>query len=482
MARTPEIPPPPGPSPFARGPTGMSGAVTVVLGLMLLGLLFAASLAMPGLDRAVAFDRAPESVTRIYERQLEMAAALRELPPWESAALGPFLPAETRSRDEAIAAFRAVVEAGQVARDDEDGARESEDAAAKAARAQRLDGLRARRAALLAEHGRLEEAQADLDELQRHGHADFVVAVRALYGGKPNPDHLALLGDGWIGRVALAQARREAPPLPGAEAHRALKWAHALTTFVAAGLVVLLAWLARNRPDVAASSILVPSVWSPQTGFGALVRAASIAIVVLVAFPLLAGATGSDVPLVCQTAVASIPRFLLAQKHLARPHRMELLDLVGFPATRSVVLLSALALLAVDRIGGEALATAARAAGAAEPWTQQYPVFHLWSSDAVFVFGKVDVLVFGVLARELAFRGILFPSLRHVHGPLHAALLTGMLSSAVHMASFPAMLALAWSGFVAAIAVERTRSLLPVLIAAGIGGLIDAGLFAALYR
>lgn len=473
MARTPESTPPPGPSPFARGPTGLSGAVTVVLGLVLLGLLFAASLAMPALERAASFDEAPDSVARIYERQLESAAALRELPPWESALLGPFLPGEARSRDEAVVSFRTVVEAGQAER-------EGEDAAARAAREARLDPLRARRAALLAEHGRLHEAQADLDELQRNGHADFVAAVRALYGGRANPAHLALLGDGWIGRVATAHARNAAQPRP--DAHTALKWARALAALVAVGLVVLLAWLARDRPDVAASSILVPSVWSPPTAFGVLVRAAAIAIVVLVAFAWLAGATGSDVPLVCQTLVASIPLFVLAHRHLARPHRMELLDLAGFPATRSVVLLAGVALFAVDRIGGEALATAARNAGAAEPWTQTYPVFHLWSSDAVFALGMVDALVFGVLAREFAFRGILFPSLRHVHGPIHAALLTGMLSSAVHMASFPAMLALAWSGFTAAIAVERTRSLLPVLLAAGIGGVLDAGMFAALYR
>ena len=80
MSTKPESAPPPGPSPFARGPTGLSGGVTLVLGLALLGLLFAASRAMPAVDRAAAFQHAPESVARVFERRLELAAALEDLP------------------------------------------------------------------------------------------------------------------------------------------------------------------------------------------------------------------------------------------------------------------------------------------------------------------------------------------------------------------------------------------------------------------
>jgi membrane protease YdiL (CAAX protease family) len=136
----------------------------------------------------------------------------------------------------------------------------------------------------------------------------------------------------------------------------------------------------------------------------------------------------------------------------------------------------------VVQVGGRALATATTAMGAAEPWTFRVSPSTIWDSDAAFVFETVIRLVLGVLAIEIAFRGVLFTSLRHVHGPIHSAVLTGMLFSAVHFASLPMMLALAWSGFAAALAVERTRSLLPAIACAAFSGLFETGLDGALYR
>lgn len=453
----------------------MSGGVTVVLGLTLLGLLFAASLAMPAIGRAMAFERAPESVARVFERRLELAAAMMDLPAWESAALAPFVPVDVHTADEAILAFRAVIEQGHLHRDD---ATVEE----KAARELELDGLRARRAALLAARGRLEEAQGDLDELARNGHASFVAAARALSSGRAQASDLALAGDGWIGRVATATARREPAPEPGTAVLRALQWARALAGLVAVGVLILLGWLARNRPDVVAASVAIPSPWTPQTGFGVLVRAAFLAVLVLAGFEGLSAATHTESPFALQALFASLPLLYLTHKHLARPHRLALLDLVGFPATGSTVLLSTLALFALVQIGGSALATMSTGLGAAEPWTFQVDEFLLWSSDTAFLFGALDGFVFGAFAAELAFRGILFPSLRHVHGPIHAAVLTGMLYSAVHLASLPTMLALAWAGFVFAASVQRTRSLVPAILCAALAGLLETGLAGALYR
>lgn len=475
MPRTPETAPPPGPSPFARGPTGMSGGVTVVLGLSLLGLLFAASLALPAIDRALAFERAPESVARVFERRLELAAAMEELPAWESAVLAPFVPVSVHTPEEALMAFRAVVDLGQRGNDE---ATPEE----KSARELELDGLRARRAALLAGRGRLEEAQGDLDELGRNGHATFVTAIRALSSGRANPADLALAGDGWIGKIASARARKEAPPTPGDSARKALTWARGLAGVVGLGALVLLGWLARNRPEVVAGSIAIPSPWTPQTGFGVLVRAAFLAVLILAGFQALREASQTDIPVLFQAAAASVPLLYLARKHLARPNRLELLELIGLPAAGSTVLIATIALFALDQIGGRALATAATGMGATEPWTFQVDEFLLWSGDAAFAFSAFDSLAFGVLAQELAFRGILFPSLRHVHGPIHAAVLAGLLFSAVHLASLPTMLALAWSGFIFAASVERTRSLLPAILCAVLGGLFETGLLGALYR
>lgn len=474
MAKKLDSAPPPGPSPFARGPTGLSGGVTMVLGVTLLGLLFWLSLALPQMERAVSFERAPESVARVFERRLELAAAMDELPAWESAVLAPFVPVSIHTADEAIQAFRVVVEVGH-------SFREEDSPEAKAERELRLDGVRARRAVLLAESGRIAEAQGDLDELGRNGHVSFVAAVRALPSGNANADDLALAGDGWIGKVASARVRGEPRPEPGDGVRRALTWARGLAGMVAFGVLVLLAWLGRNRPDVVAGSIAIPSPWTPQTGFGVLVRATFLGLLIVFGFEILRETAQTDVPLIFQAATASVPLLWLSRKHLARPHRLELGDVIGFPAAGSTIVLATLALFAIDRIGGRALATAATAMGAADPWTFQADAFVLWTDDAAFAFSAVNQVAL-VLALELAFRGILYPSLRHVHGPLHAALLAGLLSSAVQLSSLPTMLALAWSGFVFALAVDRTRSLLPAIVCAGVGSLFQTAITGALYR
>ncbi len=463
------------PSPFGRGPTGMSGAVTLGLGLLFLVLLFAVSFGLPLMGRSVAFERGPEAVARVYERRLELTAALIELPAWEHSVLAPFVPAGPQTTDEALQAFLTVIENGRVGFD-------TEDTVAIEQRDRELDGLRARRAVLLAGLGRLGEAQGDLDQLDRNGHGAFVTAAKALVNGRAAVLDLGLAGEGWIGRTARARAEGNPLPAPGPTALKTLKWARGLAAGVGLGALILVAWLARNRPDLDVGVIAIPSPWSPQTAFGVLVRAAFLGFLILAVFAVLRETTSAPVPLFFEALAASAPLYYLVRRHLARPNRLELIDIVGFPATRSVVILTTAGLFALDQLGGRALANAAIAMGATEPWTFQVDAQSLWSGDFAFAVSAVDAIVFGVLAREIVFRGVLFPSLRHIHGPVHAAVLSGLLFSAVHMATFPMMLSLAWTGFVCALAVERTRSLLPAILAAMASAVFELGMFSALYR
>lgn len=453
----------------------MSGAVTLGLALALLAYLFAQSLFHPAVGRAMAFERAPEAVARVYERRLELTAALSELPAWEHAVLAPFVPAGPHTTDEALQSFLAVIENGRVGFD-------AGDTAALERRDRELDGLRARRAVMLASLGRIGEAQGDLDQLTKNGHATFVAAVRAFVSGRAKAEDLRLAGDGWIGRAVRARADAQPAPTPGTSAWNTLKWARGLAAAVGLGALILVAWLARNRPDLDVGVIAIPSPWTPQTGFGVLVRAAFFGLLILIAFELVRETTNVPTPLFLETLAASVPLFLLVRRHLARPNRLEVLDVVGFPATRSVVVLATAGLFALDQLGGRALANAALSMGAVEPWTFQVDADSLWSSDLAFVLSAVDAVLFGVLAREIAFRGVLFPSLRHIHGPLHAAVLSGMLFSAMQLASFPTMLSLAWTGFVCALAVERTRSLMPAILCVMLSRVFEFGLFSALYR
>ncbi len=472
MPSGPKNTPPTPPSPFGRGPTGLSGVVTLVLGLALLGLLFAASLAMPMLSQMVGFERAPQQVARVYERRLDLAAALEKLPAWEKAALAPFLPVGGHVVEEALQGFETVIRLGGYVREGE-----SRDEAA-------LDGLRARRAVLLAELGRLEEAQGDFDALAARGHTEFLDAVRGLAAGRGDPAALALAGDGWIGRVAQARAARAPAPEPSSAAARTLQWARVRLGLVAVGAAILLAWLARNRPEGATASIAIPPPWSPQVGFGVLVRAGFAAFAIYIALELLGAQLDTTLPLAFGALCASVPLFWLVRKHLVRPSGLSFADILGLRpgAPISSWLLTSLALFALDQIGSNALATAARATGAVEPWSVSVDALVMWGSGAVLALSVADSVLFGVLAQELAFRGVLFPSLRGVHGPFHAALLSGLLFAAVQFVSLPAMLALGWSGLVYALSVERTRSLVPALVASALGTAFALAFDVALYR
>jgi len=446
--------------------------VTLVLGLALLGLLFAASLAMPVLNQAVGFERAPEQVARIYERRLDLVAALEKLPPWERAALAPFLPVGGHVVEEALQAFETVVRVGGFVAEGE-----TRDEAA-------LDGLRARRAVMLAELGRLEEAQGDVDALAARGHTQFVEAVRGLAAGRADPAALALAGDGWIGRGAQARASRAPEPEPSSAAARTLQWARVRLGVVAIGAAILLAWLARNRPEGATASIAIPPPWSPQVGFGVLVRAGFAAFAIYLVLEVLGTYFDTVLPLAFGALCASLPLFWLVRKHLVSPSGLSFADILGLKPRGPIAswIVTSMALFALDQIGSNALATAARATGAVEPWSVSVDGLVMWGSTAVLALSIADSVLFGVLAQELAFRGVLFPSLRGVHGPFHAALLSGLLFAAVQFVSLPAMLALGWSGLVYALSVERTRSIVPALVAHALGAAFALALDVALYR
>jgi membrane protease YdiL (CAAX protease family) len=263
---------------------------------------------------------------------------------------------------------------------------------------------------------------------------------------------------------------------------RALDVARATAAFVAAGLAILLAWLARGRPDAALASLAVPSPWPPQAGFGVLVRAAFLGLAVLIGLDFVQRGLEADWIAGLKVPLAALPGFLLVRRHLLAPQRAGFADALGLPASVPSTVLAALALYGLEQVGGRALATAATGLGASDPWFFQVDAFGLFAPDSALLVVVLASLTVGVVAQELLVRGVLYPSLRHVHGPVHAAALSGLLYAAVQIASFPQMLALAWTGFVYALSVETTRSLAPVMLCAALGFALDSATFALVYR
>jgi CAAX protease family protein len=76
--------------------------------------------------------------------------------------------------------------------------------------------------------------------------------------------------------------------------------------------------------------------------------------------------------------------------------------------------------------------------------------------------GSVSVLI-GPVVEEVAFRGILYGSLRNRLSPLPAAVLSSVAFAATHPYGLLALVSLVWTGFVLCLVYERSRSLVPVI-------------------
>jgi len=93
--------------------------------------------------------------------------------------------------------------------------------------------------------------------------------------------------------------------------------------------------------------------------------------------------------------------------------------------------------------------------------------------DADLVFGSLfqvaargsGSMVIGPVVEEVAFRGILYGSLRNRLSPLLAALLSSLGFAATHPYGLASLAGVAWTGFVLCLVYERSRSLVPAIAA-----------------
>ena len=105
-----------------------------------------------------------------------------------------------------------------------------------------------------------------------------------------------------------------------------------------------------------------------------------------------------------------------------------------------------------------------------------------WGDRGEALFSAADYILWAPAMEELAFRGLLYYSLRHRLGPLTAAIVTAGFFAGLHFYALPGFLMTLWSGLVWALAFERLRSLLPGIGAHAVyNGLFVAGLV-LLYR
>jgi CAAX amino terminal protease family. len=149
-------------------------------------------------------------------------------------------------------------------------------------------------------------------------------------------------------------------------------------------------------------------------------------------------------------------------------------DTFGFDlAPRAIGPMLAFALILVG-VGGAAesgIGSIVSALGIESHWADGLPEELLWDPPWLIVVGVLDTVVWTPLVEELTFRGLLYGTLRTVTGGPLAAVASGCLFAAAHGYGLAGFASVFVSGILWALAYEKSRSLLPGIIAHAVNNL-----------
>ncbi|HWC02101.1 MAG TPA: CPBP family intramembrane glutamic endopeptidase [Methylomirabilota bacterium] len=442
--------------PPARLNRGVTAAALAVLGV-LASLVFWPSTGLDTLDQ-------PElSLERVVTRDMDFRAAAALTPSWEAPLYALALSSDAEARATAIGWYEELVQVE----------------GSPLAELYRL--------ILLAEDGRADALQEALaawtpgDEWAGR----LATWARAAYGAEPPADGLrsALaavrreLPAGWFAdRLAARLASRLGDDAALAESARAseargtpLVWRlrailASETLLVALGAVALVTLV--TVPGGAAARVSmapIPPPWGAADGAGLFARGALGLVGVAIIWPFMPDRAWAT-PVVSAISAIPIVGYLLWQCGSWR----SLADTFGLRVSRAA--LPALARAAVALVGLSTLADvlielAGARLGVETHWTDGFQERLVWGPPAEVVADVLDSCVFAPVVEELLFRGVLYGTLRLRLGPLPATATSAALFALAHGYGLIGFVSVFVSGVLWALAYERTRSLLPGMLA-----------------
>jgi membrane protease YdiL (CAAX protease family) len=490
-------------APDRRPGLAFSQVMTLALSLVLISVL--ACLSQPASDNArlAQMERPVETAERVLERDLWIEDALATFPDWTRDVAGALADLGPSAREEAIRAFAKLLETS--------GRPMLALETATPVDPRTLDGLRARRTVLLADADRIEEAEGDMQMLVTAGQGSFVDAVKRAWSRVRSDDtrsfadyDVAIAGEDWIGqhlRYRLAVATRSEDVRAALErdilarrADVAVRLRRVLLAELVpliAGFLVLLAWIARNRPAGVTSTAEIPPPWAFQFGYAVVVRSAFGAIAI--GFVLMQSAVWLDhsgrttwaaMLTVWGTLIVALPMVWFVRRRLLALTGQSFRATFGLAAfPRPVWWIGfTLAVFAVEQLGAHAIVDAFRMGGIGLRWSDEFVPFAIFEPKSLVIASAVDACVWGPFFGEIGFRGLLYATLRRHYGPWQAAILSAAVFGAAHLSSMPELVSLTWTGLVFAVAFERCRSLVPGMVCAAWAGVFSIAATVWLYR
>lgn len=238
---------------------------------------------------------------------------------------------------------------------------------------------------------------------------------------------------------------------------------------VGAGVTIVVLAFAPGRRDPSGLWIgeaPLPPRWRGRAGVLVLLRGGAAGVLVILGF-ILTGMEGALSRLVMVPLING-PLLWLAYWHLLRPNGIGYLDGLGLrpvPGRGSRILLAVLALSAAGLVVDWVIALVAEPLGLSLHWTEWFDPELVWGSGIEMGLTLIDYLVFAPIFEEIVFRGILFGTLRRRFSFLQAALISAVVFALAHGYGVLGLVSVGTSGVIWAWGYERTRSLVPGVLA-----------------
>jgi membrane protease YdiL (CAAX protease family) len=421
-------------------------------------------------------DRPEESLERLVSREMDLRQAFEHVSSWERR-LYELTGSDPETFDDAIARFDEFDDEQRSARTD-------------------LDLV-----VLLGEGGLLERATSIIEALEGTdtAAAQYGRWLEAAYLDAPRPEEATAIAqeirhelprDWFTDTLVRRIATRVDDPALQADAEasidargRTLLHRVRLITAIAAALLLLslvVLWRLARTPRVAEAPL--PPPWRGADGFGLFFRAAFGYLLVPAAVLLLLPRDPAVTALM--GLVGGLPMLWWLRRYLhARGETIRAtFGLSPLPGSLPRVLGWALALLAMSAVGESLLYLGLSALGITSHWADGFLEEFLWGPPAAVGAGTIDGVVWAPIFEELAFRGLLFPTLRLRLPGWAAALLSAVIFGVAHGYGAQGFAAVTWSGMIWALGYQRTQSLLPGMLAHAGSNLLATTSFLLLLR